>query len=306
LASLDDAVYSKDDVLSDREKFSDVEFIFSTWGMPSFSKEEIADCFHCLKCVFYSAGSVQAFARPFIESGVKVFSAWAANAVPVAEYTVSQIVLANKGFFTHTYLMNEKNVKQAHKHKGFYPGNYDVNVGIIGVGMIGSLVAEMLKGYRMNVFAFDPFLPSEKAEALGIRMCSLEELFSSCNVISNHLANNENTKGMLNYSLFSMMPHYSTFLNTGRGAQVVEDDLVRTLHERPDITAVLDVTYPEPACDGHEFYTLPNCFLTPHIAGSLGNEVHRMSEYMAEEFRKYLSGDECRYEVTLEMLKTMA
>ena len=102
------------------------------------------------------------------------------------------------------------------------------------------------------------------------------------------------------------MQQNATFINTGRGAQVVEDDLVRALTERPDLTAVLDVTYPEPAPLDHEFYSLPNCFLTPHIAGSLGNEVHRMAEYMYEEFVRYLGGEQTRYEVTAKMLETMA
>ncbi len=306
LTELDTASYTKEDVLMNKERFSDTEYIFSTWGMPSFTKEEIEEYFPSLKCVFYSAGSVQSFARPFLESKIKVFSAWAANAVPVAEYTLAQILLANKGFFTHTYLMDHGMQKQARALKNEYPGNFGEKIGIIGVGMIGSLVAKKLKDYRLEVLAFDPFLPEERAVELGVRLCSLEELFSSCRVVSNHLANNAETKGMLNYDLFSKMLPHSTFLNTGRGAQVVEDDLVRLLEERPDVTAVLDVTYPEPARDDHKFYSLANCFLTPHIAGSLGNEVHRMSEYMADEFEKYLSGEVCRYEVSLSMLETMA
>ena len=103
-----------------------------------------------------------------------------------------------------------------------------------------------------------------------------------------------------------MIP-YSTFINTGRGAQLVEADLVRILEERADLTAVLDVTDPkEPPERDHPFYSLPNCFLTPHIAGSLGSEVVRMAEYMAEEFEAYLKGEPTRYEVSLKMLETMA
>lgn len=99
IASLDEKVYKKEDILANPDSFKDVRFIFSTWGMPTFSQEEIKNIFPSLECVFYGAGSVQSFARPFINSGVKVFSAWAANAVPVAEYTVAQIILANKGFY---------------------------------------------------------------------------------------------------------------------------------------------------------------------------------------------------------------
>ena len=306
LTDLSDEVYSHADVLSAPQKFSDVEFVFSTWGMPIFSEEEIRTIFPNLKCVFYAAGSVQKFARPFLSCGVKVFSAWAANAIPVAEYSVAQIILANKGFFPTALRMKEGAHAEAKKLSGTHPGNYGERVGLLGAGMIGSYVANMLKAYHLSVCVFDPFLSDERAEALNVTKCSLDEIFSTCRVVSNHLANNDATRGMLNYTHFSHMLPNSTFINTGRGAQVVEPDLVRTLTERPDVTALLDVTMPEPPEKGHEFYRLPNCILTPHIAGSLGNEVRRMAEYMREEFERYISGEATRYEVTPKMLEIMA
>ena len=98
----------------------------------------------------------------------------------------------------------------------------------------------------------------------------------------------------------------ATFLNTGRGAQVVESDLCRILAERPDLTAILDVTDPEPPTADSLFYTLENCILTPHIAGSSGKEVHRMSAYMVDEFERLLQGRPTRFEVREEMLDRMA
>ena len=92
-------VFTKADVLAKPKAFSKTRFIFSTWGMPKFTEEEISVCFPSLECIFYAAGTVQAFARPFLQRGVRIVSAWAANAVPVAEVTVSQIILANKGYF---------------------------------------------------------------------------------------------------------------------------------------------------------------------------------------------------------------
>lgn len=306
LPEVEKKIYTSAEVIASPEEFSDVEYVFSTWGMPSMSEEEIKECFPKLKCVFYAAGSVQAFARPFLACGVKVFSAWAANAVPVVEYTLAQIILANKGFFAHSREMKKGNREAGKVMKAAYPGNYGENVGIIGVGMIGSQVAERLKGYKLNVLAFDPFLSDERAESFGIKKASLEEIFSTCRVITNHMANNDQTKRMLDYKYFSKMLPYSTFINTGRGAQVVEDDLVRVLGERPDVTAILDVTYPEPPAEGHAFYSLPNCFLTPHIAGSLVNETHRMAEYIIEEYERYINGETCLYEVNFKMLETMA
>ena len=283
-----------------------MEIVFSTWGMPVMTEEEIALCLPSLKYLFYGAGSVQKFARPFLARGVRVFSAWAANAVPVAEMTLAEILLANKGYFLTSRLYHKEGRKIAQAAFSACRGNYGETVGIIGAGMIGKLVIKMLKPYRLKVTVYDPFLPDEVAEEMGVEKCSLEELFERAFVVSNHLANNAQTKGMLDYALFSRMRENAVFINTGRGAQVVEEDLVRVLRERPDLTALLDVTDPEPPVEGHPFYTLPNCLMTPHIAGSAGDEVARMGEYMLEECRTALAGGVCRYEVTKAMLSTMA
>ena len=303
LTGIEKTVYSKEDILNDPSSFQDVEWIFSTWGMPVLTEDEIRCCLPNLKCLFYGAGTVKKFARPFLNCGVKVFSAWAANAVPVAEYTVAQIILANKGFFK-TMRYTDRTV--ARKEAGQFPGNYDVKIGIIGAGMIGKLVIRKLKDYNLEVLVFDPFLPDATAQELGVKKVSLETLFAQCQVVSNHLANNKQTEGMLNGALFAAMLPYATFLNTGRGAQVVEPDLISVLKERPDLMAILDVTEPEPPEKDSALYTLENCILTPHLAGSYGNEVRRMGEYMETEYQNFIQNRPCKYEVTLQMLETMA
>ena len=110
----------------------------------------------------------------------------------------------------------------------------------------------------------------------------------------------------LDINAFEKMKPYSTFINTGRGAQVVENELIKTLKKRPDITAILDVTFPEPPAKDSEFFKLRNCILTPHIAGSSGEEVKRMAVYMLDEFNSFISGKPVKYEVTAKMLETMA
>ncbi len=308
LTGIEKNLYTKADILNDPAKFADVEFIFSTWGMSQLTEDEIKTYLPRLKCVFYGAGSVQKFARPFLNCGVKVFSAWAANAIPVAEFTVAQIILANKGYFRSTHVYHStRDKKAASAAIQACNGNYGETVGLIGAGgMIGRLVIQMLKPYNLKIAVCSTSLTDEKAKALGVENCSLEELFKRSFVVSNHMANNEHTKGMLNYNLFSKMRENAVFINTGRGAQVVEGDLVRILHERPDLTALLDVTSPEPPVEDHPFYTLPNCLLTPHIAGSAGDEVARMGAYMLRECEAYLAGEPTQYEVTEKMLATMA
>lgn len=285
---------------------TDVDFIFSTWGMMELTREQIRTLMPSLKAVFYGAGSVQTFARPFLEEGVRVFSSATANAVPVAEYTVSQIVLACKGFFQAARLYKEGRHSEARAFSEAHPGMYDTYIGLIGAGQIGRLVIRMLASYDIKIKVFDPFLPEEQAQALGVEKTSLEDLFASCTVISNHLANNPQTVGMLNGKLFDLMQPNATFINTGRGAQVVEADLVEALRNEPGRTAVLDVTLPEPVEEGHPFYELPNVILTPHIAGSMQQECARMGHYQMLEFHRVLRGETPVLEVTLDMLRTMA
>ncbi len=298
-------IWNPDELDSRAAELNTVDVIFTTWGMFTLTAEQIAQYFSNLKAVFYAAGSVQYFARPFLEAGVEVFSAWAANGVPVAEYTVAQIILANKGYFQRFH--RSSNPTWSNRGAGNpFTGNYGSRVGLIGIGMIGSMVAERLKGYKLEVLGFDPFLSDEKAASLGVKKASLEEIFSSCTVISNHLANNPQTVGMLNASCFALMKPNAVFINTGRGAQVVEDDLIAALEAEPNRFALLDVTMPEPPVPGSRFYTLPNVMLTPHIAGSLGDEVARMGEYMAEEFGRWSKGEPTKWGVSLKMLETMA
>ena len=132
LLQIETQVYTKEDVLRNPAFFANVEALFSTWGMPEFTEAEIKACFPSLKCVFYGAGSVQKFARPFLACGVRVFSAWAANAVPVAEMTVAQIILANKGYFLSNRLYHTKGNKVAKAAFKKCNGNYGETVGIIG------------------------------------------------------------------------------------------------------------------------------------------------------------------------------
>ena len=279
-----------------------VEVIFSTWGMPTLNTTQLAKL-PLLKAVFYAAGSVKFFAEPFLQKQVLVISAWAANAVPVAEFTVSQILLATKGYFRN---IRDCATPEGRKNPFIGVGNYGTTIALLGAGMVGRKVIERLVPFDLKVLVFDPFLSLEDAEHLGVEKVTLEEAFARGQVVSNHLANVPETKGLLRAHHFHAMPKNSVFLNTGRGATVIESDLVNVLEQRPDLTALLDVTDPEPPLVDSTFYRLPNVFLSSHIAGSTGGEVNRMADTVIEEFLAWQHGKPLRYAVTLEMLTTMA
>ena len=294
-------VYTEDDL----GELAGVEYIFSTWGMPVLTREQIAEYMPKLKAVFYAAGSVQSFARPFLERGVRVFSAWQANAVPVAECAVSEILLSTKGFW---YLagLTKKNYSAAHEELNKFCGNFGAKVGILGYGAIAKIVVRELKRHDIEVYVSAPDFTEEDEKATGAIKSDMKYIFENCCVISNHIADNPRTKGIINAELIAGLKPYSTFINTARGAQVDESALIKKLKSDPSVTALLDVTFPEPPEKGSELYTLPNCILTPHFAGSSGQEVHRMAQYMIEEAERLLGGEQLRYEVVAEMLERMA
>ena len=248
---------------------------------------------------------MQCFARPFLNLGIRVCSAWKANAVPVIEYAVSQILLANKGFYQLTRLIR-KNRESAEDFFTHFKGNYRAKVGILGDGAIGGGVIDELLRHNLNVFVYSITMTSEQAKAKGVRLAGLEEIFSTCDVISNHLANNEETKGIINGKLLLSLPDYATFINTGRGAQVDESALLEVLKKNRTLTAVLDVTYPELPERKSELYTLDNVFLTPHIAGSNGFEIERLAVCMVEEYTRIIKNEPPIYEITKKMLEKMA
>ena len=217
-------------------KLGDAEVIFATWGMPRFTDAHFA-ALPKLKAVFYAAGNVKAFAQPLVDRDVVLVSAWAINAIPPAEMCFAQILLSLRGYFRT--VRQYRDIK-THAAKTFWrPGVQDETIGLIGLGHIGTRLAAMLRTLPLKIIAHDPFLTAARAAELGVESVTLAEIFSRAFIVSNHIPDLEWTRGTLNAALFGSMREGATFINTGRGAQVVEADLIAVMKARPDLTALL-------------------------------------------------------------------
>lgn len=270
----------------------DLEVIFSTWGMPKLTSKQL-DCLPSLKAVFYAAGSPNKFKDPLLEKGITLVSSWQANAIPVAEFCVGQILLACSGYFRNTAACNNSERMHSDIRKTMGRGIYGATVALVGAGAIATKTKELLEPYSLDVI----LIPSRKER----RTVSLEDAFKKAYVVSNHLPDRNDNTGVFNRDLFQLMPKGATFINTGRGRQVNEDDLIEVFGERPDLTALLDVQYPEPPVHDSELYRLPNIQLSSHMAGSKNDEVVRMADYAISEFLSWSSGRELKYEVKKDM-----
>ncbi|MFM8764323.1 MAG: hydroxyacid dehydrogenase [Spartobacteria bacterium] len=282
---------------------AEADVIFATWGMPKLD-EEFLTAAPRLKAVFYAAGSVKGFATPeSYKRGILISSAWQANAIPVAEYSHATILLGLTGFWSSQRLA--KAGKFRHQH---FPvaGGFHSTVGLVSLGAIGRLVAGHLAKHEINIVAYDPYSSPAAAAKLGVTLVSLEELFAKSHVVSIHTPWLPETEKMINAPLLRSMPEAATLINTSRGAVIDETDLCQVLAERQDITAILDVTHPEPPLPDSPLRTLENVVLTPHIAGSIGGEIARMGYWMNDELELYLAGKPLRHSVSEDMLARMA
>lgn len=281
----------------------EAEVIFSGWGAPRMDDEFLHHAPR-LRAVFYAGGSVRYFVTDALwRRGVRLTTAQASNAIPVAEYAASAVLLGLKRFWHYARLTSET--------RGFpalrpMPGAYGSVVGLVSYGAIARLTRARLRAFALDVLVYDPFLDPEEARREGLRKAGLDELFATADAVSVHTPHLPETTGMIRgHHLASMKPG-GFFLNTARGEVVRETEMIEVLRRRPDLQAVLDVTAPEPPAPDSPLYSLPNVVLTPHIAGSVGRECLRLGEAMADEFERYLAGQPLRWEITAARAEQIA
>ena len=287
---------TRESIAAKPQLLAPVEVIFSGWGGPVLN-EEFLDAAPNLKAVFYGAGGMGYMLTPGVwERGIVVTSAITANSIPVAEYTLAAILFSLKHGWR---LARQTRAQRDFPDRNGAPGCYGRTVGLVSLGLIARILLNLLAPFDLEVLVYDPYISDEAAEAMGTEKVSLEELFRRSDVVSVHTPVMEETRGMIRGGHIASMRNGATFINTARGVIVRESELIEVLKQRPDLQAVLDVTDPaEPPANDSPLYTLENVTLTPHIAGSVGNECRRMGRYMVEEVERYLAGQPLKWPVT--------
>lgn len=283
-------VLTMEDIEKQSDIIGEVEALFGTWGFPMMSSEEV-ELFAKLEHVFYAAGSTKYFGTPFLERGIGIASSKKTNGQHVANFCFAQMLLAAKGYF-HSLLAyrDAESCERLKTENRRVKGLARTEVGLIGCGEIARKLIKLLLAHGCRVCVHDPFVSEKEAKALGIEKASTEEIFERCDIVSNHLPDLPELAKVFGYEQFVKLPKNSVFINTGRGGQIDNDGLCRVLKERPDLIALLDVTEPEPPPSDSPYFNYKNIFLTPHIAGCIGEETKALVDEAIESSERWLMG----------------
>lgn len=291
-------------ILDAHPEWVDVEFLVSGWGTPALTARLLGRL-PALTVVFHTGGTVKSIVTaPLWKRGIRVTSAAQANARPVAEFACAQIILALKRVWPRALAWREERRYLA--SDPLAPGAFNSTIGLLGLSRTGRLLRELLRSYDLRVLVNDPTVSAEEAEILGVELAPLTRIFSEASVVSCHLPLLKRTTGLLQARHFAAMRPGATFINTARAGVLRATDLLEVLQARPDLCALLDVTEPEPPAPETLLLELPNVILTPHLAGSQGEECRRMGGMVIEEIRCQLQGQALHGEVKQQHLTVIA
>ena len=271
-------------------QLSQLELMIAGWGMAPLGLGEL-DRMPRLRGIVHWGGGA-GFLDPGLGQarGITQSTGRATNAIPVAEWTIAMIVLGAKDVFriSRSYCANPRPIDREREFPS--AGLYGNVIGIVGASSVGGQVMERLKQHDVRVLVYDPLITRQAAAALGAELVpELAELAASSDILSIHAPWLPSTTGMVNAEVLAAMPDGATLINTARGAIVDQDALVLEL-EAGRINAIIDVTHPEVLPPDHPLYTLPNVFLTPHMAGSMGVELRRLGEAALREVENFAAG----------------
>ncbi|MGW4566274.1 hydroxyacid dehydrogenase [Streptomyces sp. NPDC004561] len=287
-----------------REALARTDVLITGWGCPRLDTDAL-EAAPRLRAVLHAAGSVKGFTTPGVwRRGIAVSSAAGANALPVAEYTLAVILLAGKDVFA---ARDRLRARRALPDGGIVPGigNHGRRVGVVGASRVGRRLIELLRPYDLAVTLTDPYVDTARAARLGVPLRPLDELLRTSDIVTLHAPQTAETRHLIGARELALMPDGSVLVNTARGALVDHEALIRELRTGR-LTAVLDVTDPEPLPADSPLFDLPGAFVTPHLAGSQGNELVRLGRTVVEEAERLASGAPLLHTVDLAELDRTA
>lgn len=212
--------------------------------------------------------------------GIIVMNTPGGNVVTTAEHTVAMLLALSRNIPQATASM-----KAGRWEKKKFTGQeiFHKTLGIIGIGRIGSIVADRARGLKMHVIAYDPYIRPETAEDLGVELVPLDVLYSRADYISIHVPLTRDTKKLINQESFAKMKEGVMLINCSRGGIVDEEALYEAMKSGKVAGASLDVFAQEPPPKSHPLFTLEKFICTPHLGAATAEAQVNVAVAIADQ-----------------------
>lgn len=269
-----------------------IDVILGGWGCPRLDEPLIARM-PSLRMVAHAGGSVRGIVSSSIwRRGIVVTSAAAVNAVPVAEFAFAAIVFIGKDVFAvRDRHRTQRGARTENAAALLDPsrGNRGTRIGVVGASNVGRLLVNRLHTLDCTIGLSDPYLTNQDAISMGVTPFELDDLCAWCDVLTLHAPGRLATRHLIGARQLAALRDGAWLVNTARG-QLVDTDALIAECISGRISAFIDTIDPSPLPADCPLFDLPNVVLTPHIAGSMGNEVSRMGELAVSEIVRWTHG----------------
>lgn len=265
----------------------DFDAIMTGWGQEMIHYEDIKGT--NIKIIAHLGGTVGTLVGDGIyENGIRVLSGNEIYAESVAEGTIAYMLSGLRRIPTYLDIVRNG----GWRGDGFFSqGLLDQTVGIISLGAISRYLISMLHTFRAKIKIYSGHkIDEEYLKANNAEQVSLEEIFSTCKIVSLHSASTPKTKGMIGKEHFALLQDNALFINTARGPIVREDEMIEALKENR-FSAVLDVFCNEPLEEDSLLRTLPNVYSIPHMGGPTLDRREIVTMRLADNILKLERGE---------------
>jgi phosphoglycerate dehydrogenase-like enzyme len=305
LRSIGTVIENPGDTKPDPEEFAEmirgVDVCITHWNHPKFDTA-VLDNADKLKLITHAAGSVASFITDAVyQRGITVCSANKVMARYVAESVAAFILSGLKKIPAYDGAMKKG---EQWPDLGGVGSFFEAKLGLVGLGMVGRFLLDLIKPFSPEVRIYDPYVNPEEA-GIGydnVRFTGLDEVLSWADIVSLHAAKTPETYHMINQEKFSLMKDGALFINTARGAVIDQEALENEL-AGGRISAVLDVYEQEPLPLDSRLRKLGNVILLPHKGAAASRS--QMTRAMADEIERFSKGLPLEYVIPFETYRRM-
>ncbi|REJ08506.1 hydroxyacid dehydrogenase [Microbacterium bovistercoris] len=281
---------------------TDHTFLLTGWGAGRIPAELIMPG---VSAVFHIGGSLHGLIpEDAWHPDLIAVSARRANAVSVAEYALACVIMAAKRatLFAHRLRTGDDYWSTAVRPT---TGLYGSRIGIVGLSATARHLLTLLQHLDVSISVYDPTLSEGEIATAGAEPRDLDELIRWCDILSLHAPSVPVTRGMIDARRLAALHDGGTVINTARG-DLIDTEALAAECASGRLFAYLDVTEPEPLPSDSALLTMESCFVTPHIAGAMGRDVHRLTTFILEELNRVIATGSTPYATSRDEQRLLA